>query len=237
MRLNNDCWLLNTPIAHRGLWGNGIIENSLSAYKLASNLNLPIEIDLYLTKDNEIVSFHDDNLKRMTNKDALIYDKTLKELKELSLLNSNEKIPTLKEIFEITEGKSPLLIEIKNQPNGKILIDKLIKELKNYKGEFAIQSFNPLYIKRVKKLAPEFIRGILSSKTPDTKSKLQKFVVKHMPFNFLIKPDFISYDYTGLPLKTKIPVICWTVTDKETYEKIKPLCQNVIFEGFKIEKP
>ena len=61
MRIDKNCWMLNKPIAHRGLWGENAVENSLTAYKLASNAKLPIEMDVYLTKDEKIVVFHDDN--------------------------------------------------------------------------------------------------------------------------------------------------------------------------------
>ena len=61
-----------------------------------------------------------------------------------------------------------------------------------------------------------------------------------MPFNFLCKPDFISYDYKGLPLKTrkkgKRMLIAWTITDQKTAEKVKKLSDNMIFENFVPEK-
>lgn len=236
MRLGNDSWLLNKPIAHRGLWGNGLIENSLSAYQNAIDNGYPIEIDLYSSSDGVLFSFHDYNLLRMTGKDELIYDKTAKELKELRLLNSDEKIPTFDEILSLVNGKVPLLIELKDQPDKKY-IDKVIERLKSYKGEFAIQSFDPLYIKRVKKLAPEFIRGILATKTyGKSLSFIKRKVVKNMSLNFLIKPDFISYSFEDLPLKKrkskKIPIISWTLTSQEDYDKIKPLVKNIIFENF-----
>jgi glycerophosphoryl diester phosphodiesterase len=236
MRLSKDCWLLNNPIAHRGLWGGDIIENSITAYKNACDKGYPIEIDVYLTTDNKIVSFHDTNLKRMTGVDANITDKTLLELKQLSLLNSNEKIPTLEEILSICENKSPLLIEIKNQKNGYACVEELVKLLKNYKGEFAIQSFNPFYIKKVKELAPDFIRGILGTNKKESKKWTENFAIKFMPFNFIIKPDFISYKYSALPLKKRKvknkAVLAWTITDKNAYDSVKPYADNIIFEHF-----
>lgn len=240
MRINYDFWLLNRPIAHRGLWGNGLIENSLSAYKNAVDNGYPIEIDLYSSKDGTLFSFHDALLKRMTGAEGLIYEKTAQELKALHLLDSDEKIPTFDEVLSLVDGKVPLLIELKDQPD-KSCVDKVVERLKDYKGEFAIQSFNPLYIKRVKQLAPEFIRGILATKTH---SKLLPFikrqVVKNMLLNFLIKPDFISYSFEDLPLKKrkvkKTPLITWTITSKSDYEKIKPYVKNIIFENFIPEK-
>ncbi len=226
--------LISTPIAHRGLFNEEIAENSISAFKNAFKNGYGIETDVYLTKDERLVCFHDKSLLRLFKRDEYIYNLTLNEIKELSSVGK-EKIPTLEELLNATSEKDFLLIEIKNQPNKKV-VDKTVEILKNFKGNFAIQSFNPFYIKRVKKLAPNFLRGILSDKYPDTESKLERWVVKNMPFNFLAKPHFISYNYKYLPLDKKkrksLPVLAWTVTDKETHDKIKPFCDNVIFENF-----
>ena len=231
MRLQKNHWLYYKPIAHRGLFSDTIVENSISAYKKAIDFGYAIEIDIYSSTDGELFCFHDKSLDRMTGKSGNIFDKTAKEIKELFLKNTTEKIPTLKEVLSLCENKTPLLIEIKNQPR-KDIVEKVVNTLKSYSGEFAIQSFNPLYIKKVKKLAPDFIRGILASKTPDTNKKLERFVVKRMPFNFLAKPDFISIEYTSLPIKTKLLTLAWTVTSQQTLNEIKPYINNFIFENF-----
>ena len=61
-------------------------------------------------------------------------------------------------------------------------------------------------------------------------------VVKNMLLNPVIKPDFISYSFEDLPLKKSkvknIPVITWTVTNKETAKAVKPYAKNIIFEKF-----
>lgn len=234
MALKNDCWLLTRPIAHRGLWGGEIIENSLTAYKLAADKGYPIEIDLFLTRDNEIVCFHDDTLYRMTGKSGKITEKSLVELKALSLLDTNEKIPTLQEVLAICRGKIPLLIEIKDQENDYI-VDKTVDILKNYDGEFAVQSFNPFYIKRVKTLAPDFICGILGTHKKE-RGRITNFVLKHLCFNFLIKPDFISYNKGGLKFvkrkAKKTPVIAWTILNEKERENLPPFVKNIIFENF-----
>ena len=237
MRISSDSWLINRPIAHRGLWGEhiNVIENTLTAYKNAVDNGYPIEIDLYLSTDGVLFSFHDTKLKRMTGKDGLIYEKSSQEIKALRLQNTDEQIPTFDEVLAVCEGKTPILIEIKDQPN-KMVVDKVIERLKTYKGEFAIQSFNPLYMKRVKKLAPNFIRGILSHQHETGHTAFTRFVIKRMPFNFLVKPDFIAVDYKGVNMikrKTKNKaVLVWTVTSNDIANKVKNDCDNIIFEHF-----
>lgn len=234
-RVCDGHWLIKRPVAHRGLWNDKITENSLSAYANAVKNNYPIEIDVYMTADGEIVSFHDYTLERMTGKKGLIYESTLAEIKKLRLKGSDEKIPTLKEVLDLVNGKVPLLIELKDQPKDEY-VKTAVDILKNYKGEFAVQSFNPFYVNTIRKIAPGFIRGILATENAQDQKPLTKFVLKHMSLNFLCKPDFISYSYTGLPLKKSkvknLPVLAWTVTDAATAEKIKPFCNNIIFENF-----
>lgn len=235
MRIKGDYWLLNKPVAHRGLWGGDVRENSITAYEKAAENGYPIEIDVYASSDGKLMSFHDKTLKRMTGEEGYIFDRTYEDLRRLRLLGSNDYIPSLSEVFEIAAGKVPLLIEIKNQPD-KTVTDRLISKLKNYKGEFAVQSFNPFYIKRVKDTAPDFIRGILATEDAEGESAVTSYVIKHMPFNRIIKPDFISYHYTALPLNKRkvknIPVIAWTITNKEDEKKARVQAKNIIFEGY-----
>ena len=61
-------------------------------------------------------------------------------------------------------------------------------------------------------------------------------LIKDRTFNFLIKPDFISYKYTALPLKKRKiknkKVLAWTITSQEIFGRIKPYIDNIIFENF-----
>lgn len=229
-----NSWLYSRPIAHRGLWGGDIVENSVTAYKAAADNGYPIEIDLFLTTDNEIVCFHDDTLTRMTGANGKITEKTLAELKTLSLNGTDEKIPTFKEVLNICRNKVPLLIEIKDQEND-FIVDKTVEILKEYDGEFAVQSFNPFYIKRVKKLAPNFTCGILGTHEKE-RGRITNFVLKHLCFNFMVKPDFISYNKKGLKFvknkAKKMPVIAWTITSEKERNSLPPFVTNFIFENF-----
>ena len=113
-------------------------------------------------------------------------------------------------------------------------VDKTIEILKGYNGPFAIQSFHPGYLMKTRKLAPHFLRGVLSAKKVEHKSAIKRFIVREMIFNPLIKPDFISYDYNALPLKRSIrknlPLLTFTVTSDKVKELVKPYADNIIFE-------
>jgi len=236
-------WICNIPIAHRGLHGNGVPENSLLAYEKAIEKGYAIEIDVRPLSDGKIVSFHDDNLDRLTQMTGAISEKTYDQIKGLSLLGTNEKIPTLKEVLDLVEGKVPLLIEIKNQ--GKVGFEQdVYNELKEYKGQFAVQSFNPLSLGWFKKNAPKVPRGQLSSFfEKDNLSVFKKFVLKRLLLNCISKPNFISYDCSAIPnkyirgcKKKGLPIVAWCIRSQKEYEKIKDDCDNIIFENFEPKK-
>ena len=135
-------FLTNTPIAHRGYHNSKYPENSIAAFKNAMKYGYTIELDVHLTKDYKIVVFHDKTLKRVCNIDKCIEELTYEELSKYNLFDTKYKIPLLKEVLDLVNGKAGLLIETKViRFNGK-LEEELSKLLDNYKGPFAVQSFN-----------------------------------------------------------------------------------------------
>ena len=233
-RLNKDSWILNSPAAHRGLHNASIPENSLAAFQNAVEKGYPIETDVHMSTDNELVCFHDDNLKRMTGLDKDIRDLTFDETRSLRLKNTQEIIPTFAEFLKLVGGKVPLLIEIKQQKR-KGIEDLVIKALEGYKGDFAIQSFDPTVLINFRKKAPNILRGQLACGNAKDMSRFKKFILKNTPLNFLSKPDFVNYDLESLPTKKcrygNLPLICWTVRDKAQQEKATSLGVNYVFEN------
>lgn len=109
-----------TPLilAHRGLVTE-YQENTLPAIQAA--ISSPYcngtEFDVFLTKDNKVVLFHDENLKRVTGVDRNIYDLTWDDLKTIKILPEIEvdggirkysnaaNIPLLENVLEEIKGK------------------------------------------------------------------------------------------------------------------------------------
>ena len=88
-------FLTKTPIAHRGLHGNGIPENSLAAFEAAVKNGYPIETDVHFTRDRQLVAFHDDTVDRMTDASGKVSAFPLSALRELRLAGTLERIPLL----------------------------------------------------------------------------------------------------------------------------------------------
>ena len=116
-RAEEPAWLAEEHFAHRGLHTEGpqAPENSLAAFERAADAGYGFELDVQLTADNEVVIMHDEDLARMTGDDRLIADVELAEIEELRLLDGEERVPTLAEALEIADGKTPVLVEIKNE--------------------------------------------------------------------------------------------------------------------------
>ena len=235
MKIPDNHWLKTTPIAHRGLWGEGIAENTITAYKNAVDNGFAIEIDLWSSKDGVLYSFHDGFLKRMTGAEGHINDFESSYINTLKIVGTNEGIPTFRDVLFAVNGKAPILIEIKNQKD-ELIVERVLDELFEYHGEYAIQSFNPFHINKVRKIAPHIIRGVLGTSKADGEKWFTRHVLKHLSFNFLAKPHFISMLCCDLPLpkhKTKNKaVLAWTIKNQEAYDKVKPHCDNIIFEHF-----
>ena len=235
-------WIKETPIAHRGLHTKDIPENSLSAFENALKNNYAIELDVQFTKDKEVVVFHDENLKRMTNDTRNIEDVNYDELKNLRLGNTNEIIPTLEEVLELVDSKVAILIEIKDCKDYIELSEKTYEILKGYEGNYAIQSFNPFILEWYKNNASEVVRGQLSgtfTEGSESLNSFEKFVLKNMLLNFKSNPNYIGYELEGIPKskleslrKKGVPIIVWTVKNKEDMEKAYKYSDNITFENF-----
>ncbi len=232
-------WLVETPIAHRGLHDKIAPENSLPAFEKAIENGYAIELDVQLLSDGTVIVFHDSSLSRLTNNDGYIKFLTKDDLEMLTLAGTKEKIPTFEEVLKFVDGRVPLLIEIKNTDKVGELENRVIDLLKNYSGEFAVQSFNPFVLQYFEKHAPHILRGQLASFFKKNKMPFfQKFFLKRLSLCKKVShPDFIAYDVKNLPnryvckFKDK-PLLAWTVKNQSEYMRVVKFCDNVIFEDF-----
>ena len=108
-------------IAHRGFSGQ-FPENTLLAFQEALDLGVDaIELDVQLSKDGEIMVFHDEELSRITTCKGQLKDYTFAELRELDAsgmyqgIFGKQVIPTLAEYLELTANKNIItFLELKN---------------------------------------------------------------------------------------------------------------------------
>ena len=105
--------------AHRGASGYAP-ENTISAINKALEIGVDrIEVDVQQTADGEIVCLHDKKLNRTTGSKGKVKKFTYQELQTVNAYDQfesefpNEKIPLLRDVFELMDGSVEFVIEIK----------------------------------------------------------------------------------------------------------------------------
>lgn len=218
--------LFSIPIAHRGVTSENkkILPNTLEACMLTINKNIPLEIDVRITSNSELILMHGIYIL-LENSELKYY----KELNDFDIANkyinkSQCKIPRLEQVLKKVNGKIPILLDIKFENYGdKKLIEKKIKNiLSTYSGDIFIQSFWPC-VRKIGKIK----KGIILPSV----SWMTNFILK--TFNY----DFISFNCDslnmGMAIKLKKigkPILLWNYdVSKHSFYK-KYLNANIIID-------
>ena len=238
--------LAGVDYAHRGLWNLRRPENSLSAFRVAVEAGFGIELDVHLTADGQLVVYHDFTLQRMCGQSGRIEQLDLATLRTCRLNGTGEPIPTLDEVLVLVKGQVPLILELKVAGNAAALSRAVYQRMQRYHGSWCMESFSPLAPLWFRVHAPEVIRGQLvynHSGQPDRKPwrRLLDAFVASMVGNVLSRPDFIACEgdarcLNSLPMRLLSPLrpnlMCWTIRSPEEMDRLRPLCDTQIFEGF-----
>ena len=199
---------LGRNFAHRGLHSEdkSVPENSLEAFRLAARAGYGAELDVQLTKDGQVVVFHDDTLDRVCGVHARVDEKSYDELRLLSLCGTNQRIPLFSEVLEVFNGRGPLIVELKNGRRNRELCEKTYAILSDYHGEVCIESFNPKIVRWFRYHAKDLVRGQLATVTWDYGGAVKHrtaFLLSHCLLNFLGRPQFIAYRIGHRPLSVR----------------------------------
>lgn len=209
--------------AHRGCWERRVPENSLTAIWRAVEKGLGLEIDVHLTKDGKVAVFHDFTLRRMCGVKGRIEDMTMDGLKRLRLKRSPDTIPSLRDVLAVTDGRVPLLIELKCNlkcnANEEALCDALIDELKDYNGKYMFIGFSEKAAKYLKDKGYTIALSCFKPKMPELD----------------FKPDVLLCNILGIPRSAEKrepypPFISWTINSKAGKRKSEKCCIATIYD-------
>lgn len=230
--------------AHRGLFDNDsdAPENSMKAFKKAVDSGFGIELDVQLTKDEVAVVFHDGKLERMCGAEGKVCDYTFEELQRFSLAKSEEKIPLFTEVLKLVDGKVPLIIEYKIETTNTKVCQIGNEILKDYKGVYCIESFNPFGVLWYKKHRKDIVRGQLSEEfwKNGSKKSILLLIMAKLLTNFITRPDFVAYNaknYRNLSRRIcrglyKNMAVAWTIKSQEQLDEMQEHFDLFIFDSF-----
>ena len=227
-------------IAHRGLHTRDkkIPENSLSAFAYAAESGYGIELDVQLSRDGQVVVFHDDTLLRVCGVDKRVDELTFDELRQLRLCGSDETIPLFTEVLNTIHGRGPIICELKNGKRNRELCQKTYDIISQYHGDICIESFSPFIVAWFRFHAGDLLRGQLACTKKEYGNEVSKpiaFLLSNCLFNFICRPQFIAYKIERKPVLVRLSYlmgamkVCWT-SHEPANEKGKDC---VIFEFYK----
>ena len=229
-------WLKQTPITHRALHdeSSGIFENTLGAVKQSIAAGYSIEVDLQPSRDFVPMVFHDYKLDRLCDDQRNIRDVDARELSKITISNSVDTIPTLKDLLDLVDGQVGLVLELKGQPGADDGFVAAVSEaLDGYAGNVAIMSFNHHLLKDAREIAPHLPLG-LTAEGDDKRYDLHKLICEQT------NVDFLSYGLENLDCRfvkdfrqTDRPAICWTIKSQADAAKAMTFSDQITFEGFR----
>lgn len=204
--------------AHRGFGDHGP-DNSLAAVEKALDLDMDgVDVDGQLTKDGELVIFHDLSVDRLTASTGRVADKTLKEMLALDLApkfqagSSGAYVHTFEDFVRAVKGRGILMVELKVPGLGATGIERrAVEVIRKYDAHLSVvlSSFNPLVLYRLKRLDP-FVRTALifmdTNWNPELRAEIKEGDLVDLPWVLrqefirrglrkIVRPDLLSINH------------------------------------------
>lgn len=228
--------------AHRGLYqkDQSIPENSLAAFAAAQRAGYGVELDVQLSRDGQVVVFHDDSLKRACGVETQVDELDFSLLKTLSLFGTEERIPLLTQALEVL-GDTPVIVELKTAGRQNAVLCQMVLEILRSQGKaWCVESFDPRVVRWFRRNAPEALRGQLSNR-PGNFENLSApfaFALGNLLTNAVARPHFIAYGTNPQSLCVRLcramrpMTVVWTVRNEKDQERFEQENDTVIFEYY-----
>ncbi len=190
-------WGVN--FAHRGLHSRdkSVPENSIEAFRLAARAGYGIELDVQLSRDGQVVVFHDETLRRVCGAEGRVEDFDYAALRTLKLCGQETGVPLLSEALTVIRGRGPLIVELKPTKRRRELCEKTYALLEDYRGEVCVESFDPRIVAWFRFHGRDLLRGQLAMPAAryveEGESPARGFLLSRCLLNFLARPQFIAY--------------------------------------------
>ena len=230
-------WLREWTFAHRGLHGDGRVENSRGAFAAAVDAGLGIECDIQRSADGVPMVFHDWDFTRLIGRPEKTEALSAAEWRTLSYLEGEEAPIALADLLEVVAGAVPLLIEIKSRRGYDVARSCVAVHgaLAGYDGHHAVMSFDPRVSRWFRAHAPETVQGLVMRE--DAVGYTQQAWQRHAAL-WAARPEFLAYHIEALPnpmvanLRANgMPIPTWTVHSPELLERARLHADAPVAEG------
>lgn len=199
-------------IAHRGA-PLLAFENTMASFgRAVAQGATAIELDVQVTRDRQLVVFHDVNVDRLTRGSGLVRYFNLSDLRKM-LLHGKDRIPTLLEVLEAFKSKARFFVELKWTSEGiELVLDVLAEQ--GVLHEALICSFDQKTLQEARKISSvaslAYLRWIISEKDIafGTELGLESINPNH---GFLTERKVTEVHEAGMNVYTWTPDWSWEV--------------------------
>jgi glycerophosphoryl diester phosphodiesterase len=231
--------------AHRG-FGDHAPDNSLYAVERALAAGMDgVDVDGQLTRDGELVIFHDLSVDRLTSSTGRVRDKTLAEMLALDLGPKYDstirgaKVRTFEDFVRTVKGRGILMVELKVPglaPTG--IEQRAVEIIRRHAAhqDVVLSSFNPLVLHRLKRLDPQVRTALIFMDTnwnPELIAEIKEGDVVDLPWPLrqefirralrkIVRPDLLSINHEvdeaviDRLIAKGWPAFLWTPDEEET---------------------
>ncbi len=194
----------------------------MAAFESAMRLGADgIECDLQLTRDGQVVIFHDANLRRLCGREDVVARSTYEHLKSARIgPQGTHNIPLLDEFLELVRGKIAINLELKSHPlSTGSLESKVVEAIRRHRCEEQIlfSSFQPPVLWRLGRLAPDILRGYL----------FEKYLGLHRSIwprlkTYSINPPLTLATDQNIRVwhEQHLPIFVWTVNQEDDIKRL-----------------
>ena len=212
-------------IGHRGAKGYAA-ENTLASFEKAIALGCDgIELDVWLTIDDEVIVIHDETINRTTNGNGKINNLFLAEIAVFD-------IPTLEDVIKIVNHQCFINIEIKDPKATQFVLKIIENQINNFEysyNDFIVSSFHFEILENVFNYNSQIKIAVL------TENSIENAIAFAEKINaFAINPYYklLNQENVTLCQQKGFKIFTWTVNEKADIEKIKLLKVDGIISDF-----
>jgi glycerophosphoryl diester phosphodiesterase len=204
--------------AHRG-FGDHAPDNSLYAVERALEAGMDgVDVDGQLTRDGEVVIFHDLSVDRLTSDSGRVREKTLNEMLALDLGPKYDpavrgaSVRTFEDFVRTVKGRGILMVELKVpglKPTG--MEQRAVEIIRKHGAhkDVVLSSFNPVVLYRLKRLDPQVRTALIFMDTnwnPELVAEIKPGDLVNLPWPLrqefirravrkIIRPDLLSINH------------------------------------------